>query len=148
MTDDKNLIPSYYTGDVEQVSDKEFATLLGRELSPREYEEGYKVTKYHDLYDTQHTKWGKRICKLVVKAAGGVSKDDLGSEDMSGKMALQTPIEAMVNFAGGVLTNKSKNALIDFINGDKPFRAAMRLLGGIIISPITIRKFRKNELFK
>ncbi len=149
MTDDKKLIPSYYSGDVEDISDKEFAMLLGRdELSPRDYEEGYKVTKYNDLFDTQHTKWGKRICKIVVKAAGGVSKDDLGSEDMSGKMALQTPIEAMVNFAGGVLTNKSMNALIDFINGDKPFRAVMRLLGALIISPFTIRKFRKNELFK
>lgn len=145
LTNDKELYPSYYTGDVENVSDEEFSRLLGRELAEREHEKDYKVTRYNSLIETKHTKWGRRICKLVGRAAKGRG-GELGSENISEEMALQTPLEATANFSTGLLTTKMLNALIDLINGEKTWRSGWILFKGILAAPINIKRARKNEL--
>jgi beta-glucosidase len=144
MSDDKNLFPSYYSGDVENIKDEEFSALIAREISEREFPEGYKFTVNNNLYDARHTGWGKLITKLAVMATSGQA--DLGDPEIMAQIALQTPMEAMCNFSKGVLSEKMLYALLDLLNGDKPTRAFFRLLGGVFTIPYYMRKAKKNDL--
>lgn len=144
MTDDKNRIPSYYSGNVDKVEDTEFISLLGRDLSEREYPKGYKYTSKNNLFDTKNTKWGKRIAKLVVVVAK--KQSDIKDDELIEQASLQTPIEAMCNFSNGILSEKMMLALIDLLNGEKQCKAFLKIIGELFKIPCHSRKAKKHAL--
>lgn len=144
MSDDAKILPSYYSGDVEAVTDEEFSAIIGRDLSEREFPEGYKFTINNNLYDTRNTKWGRRIEKLTLFASRG--QDELGDPETMAQIALQTPMEAMCNFSNGILSEKMLYNLLDLLNGDKPGWAFMKLIGGLFKIPYNMRKAKKHDL--
>ena len=137
IPDYRKTAPSYYTADVQNISDEEWSALYG-ELPVREQDLTKPIDIYNCLDDCKHTKWGAKFCKLIMKMMGGDEDEapkegeNAGQANMMKAMALQIPIRNFIAMSMGVMSEKMANGLLDILNDDRStFKGFMRILGGI-----------------
>lgn len=137
IPDYRKTAPAYYTADVQGISDEQWSAVYGK-LPAREQDLSKPIDIYNCLDDCKHTKWGGRICNLVMKMMGGGSDkegadgENPGESMMLQAMALQIPIRNFIAMSMGVMSEKMAMGLLDILNDDRStFKGFCRILAGI-----------------
>lgn len=133
----KEVAPAYYSADLKAITDDQWTAVYGQELPRRDRDLTKKIDVYDCLEDAEHTKWGKRICKIVtgVSASGG---SNVGDGEMLQHMALQIPIRNFIAMSSGAFDHKMAEGLLEVLNEDtSTAKGFKKILAGI---PRAIKK--------
>ena len=124
IPDYKTLAPSYYTANIKNVPDSEYTAVLGHEIPTNTRDKSQPLTILNTLEDSADTKWGGRLCRLLVKF--------LGAETMMGAVALQTPIKNFISMSFGIFSPKMAEGLLLMLNENKFWRGLGKMIGGFL----------------
>ena len=143
--DDAERLPSYYCGKVEAVSDAEFATLLGRELAPLDKPADYKLDFSSTFEDAKRagSLLGKFIAWLIPKC---IKDNGLGSSAIMVAIIMQTPIRAMSNMSGGLLSDDMAEGLVMLFNREHRLRAWGKIFKGVFLMGKHAKLAKENKL--
>lgn len=115
-------LPSYYSGNVEKVGDKEFAEILGRDI-PRSGYNFYKknrmvITENCTVADLRYSKrWVGRLFSGVIRFAIKLMSAT-GNRDMANTLVmgvLHQPVRGLAKFGG--MSRRQMEALLLIFNG-------------------------------
>ncbi len=111
VPDYKATAPCYYGADVMNVSADAFKAVYGKELPPSERDKTAPFTVLNTIEDSQDSKWGGRIYRLLIKL--------LGADTMAGAVATQLPIKNFISMSFGLFSPEMAQGLIMIIHEDK-----------------------------
>ena len=93
------------------VSADEFTAVYGKELPPSVRDKNAPFTLLNTIEDSQDSKWGGRIYRLLIKL--------LGADTMAGAVATQLPIKNFISMSFGLFSPEMAKGLILIIHDDK-----------------------------
>ncbi len=134
VPDLKATLPSYYNGDIHNISDDEYEKLLGHKLPPKDLPENLTLTISNCIEDAHGNKTGRKVIKMIEALTSS------GDNDFAASIAKQTPIRNFISMSMGVFSVKMADGLLMILSGNKPFKGLMKILAGI---PKAIKKLPK-----
>ncbi len=123
IPDYKATAPCYYGADIMNVSADAFKAVYGKELPPSERDKNAPFTVLNTIEDSQDSKWGGRIYRLLIKL--------LGADTMAGAVATQLPIKNFISMSFGLFSPEMAEGLILIIHDDKLGKGLKIILKGI-----------------
>ena len=123
IPDYRQSAPCYYGADVMNVSADAFKAIYGKELPPSERDKNAPFTVLNTIEDSQDSKWGGRIYRLLIKL--------LGADTMAGAVATQLPIKNFISMSFGLFSPEMAEGLIMIIHDDKLGKGLKIILKGI-----------------
>ena len=123
IPDYKATAPSYYGANIMNISDAEFTAIYGKELPPSQRDKNAPFTFLNTIEDSQDSKWGGRIYRLLIKL--------LGADTMAGAVATQLPIKNFISMSFGLFSPEMAEGLIMIIHEDKLGKGLKIILKGI-----------------
>ena len=123
VPDYKATAPCYYGADIMNVSADAFKAVYGKELPPSERDKNAPFTVLNTIEDSQDSKWGGRIYRLLIKL--------LGADTMAGSVATQLPIKNFISMSFGLFSPEMAEGLIMIIHEDKLGKGLKIILKGI-----------------
>lgn len=123
VPDYKQSAPCYYGADIMNVSADAFKAVYGKELPPSERDKNAPFTVLNTIEDSQDSKWGGRIYRLLIKL--------LGADTMAGAVATQLPIKNFISMSFGLFSPEMAEGLIMIIHDDKLGKGLKIILKGI-----------------
>ncbi len=123
IPDYKATAPCYYGADIMNVSADAFKAIYGKELPPSERDKNAPFTVLNTIEDSQDSKWGGRIYRLLIKL--------LGADTMAGAVATQLPIKNFISMSFGLFSPEMAEGLIMIIHEDKLGKGLKIILKGI-----------------
>ncbi len=143
--DDALKLPSYFGGKVVAVSDAEFETLLGRKPLPLDKPADYKLDFSSTFEDAKRagSGLGRFIAWLIPKC---IKDNGLGSSAIMVAIIMQTPIRAMSNMSGGLLSDDMAEGLIMLFNREHRLRAWGKIFKGVFLMGKHAKLAKQNKL--
>lgn len=130
VPNDRENLPAYYSGDIQNVPDAQFEALLGRPIPNPVRDANLPLDINSSLELAENTAAGKVIngaLRSVIKAiAGGAS-----NEGMMLAMATQIPIRCFVSMSMGVFSEDMAQALLDILNGKSALVGVGKIVAGL-----------------
>lgn len=123
VPDYKATAPSYYGANIMNVPANEFEAVYGQPLPPSERDKNAPFTVLNTIEDSQDSKWGGRIYRLLIKL--------LGADTMAGAVATQLPIKNFISMSFGLFSPEMAEGLIMIIHEDKLGKGLKIILKGI-----------------
>lgn len=123
IPDYKATAPCYYGADIMNVSADAFKAVYGKELPPSKRDKNAPFTVLNTIEDSQDSKWGGRIYRLLIKL--------LGADTMAGAVATQLPIKNFISMSFGLFSPEMAEGLIMIIHEDKLGKGLKIILKGI-----------------
>lgn len=123
IPDYRQSAPCYYGADVMNVSSEAFKAVYGKELPTSERDKNAPFTVLNTIEDSQDSKWGGRIYRLLIKL--------LGADTMAGAVATQLPIKNFISMSFGLFSPEMAEGLIMIIHEDKLGKGLKIILKGI-----------------
>ncbi|MBR5202063.1 MAG: glycoside hydrolase family 3 C-terminal domain-containing protein [Clostridia bacterium] len=123
IPDYKATAPCYYGADVMNVSADAFKAVYGKELPPSTRDKSAPFTVLNTIEDSQDSKWGGRIYRLLIKL--------LGADTMAGAVATQLPIKNFISMSFGLFSPEMAEGLIMIIHEDKLGKGLKVIFKGI-----------------
>lgn len=117
IPDYRATAPAYYD-DIKHITREDFAAVYG-ELPNPQIDTSKRIDKYCCLNDAKHTKWGGKICKLIVKIMSGMGSAENGDGKMLAAMATQIPIRNFVQMSMGAFSEYQAEGLLMMLNDDQ-----------------------------
>ena len=108
-------LPSYYTCDIKNVSDKEFETLLGRPIPDGKW--GGELTENDAICQLYYAKTG--LARLVYKILTNIKNksEAKGKPDLNVLFIYNMPFRAIGKMAGGMVSRKMVDDILLIVNG-------------------------------
>ena len=128
--EDASKLPSYFSGNIKAVSDKEFEALLGHEIPDGKWSGTIQANDaIAQLYYAKSLK-----ARLVWKVLDNMLKKSIakGEPDLNVTFIYNMPIRALGKMAGGMMSQKMCDGVLDIVNGHAIgfFKGAGKLIGG------------------
>ena len=123
IPDFKTTAPSYYGANIMNISDDEFKAIYGADIPPSERDKNAPFTVLNTIEDSQDSKWGGRIYRLLIKL--------LGADTMAGAVATQLPIKNFISMSFGLFSPEMAQGLIMIIHEDKLGKGLKVIFKGI-----------------
>ncbi len=122
-------LPSYYSGDVQNVSDAEFEKLIGYEVPPKALPEGTVFDANSTLADADGTRWGSRINKVVSAVVQRIPLDGLvGDSEMAESIVKEMPVRKLMMMTSGIVNEEMCNDVLKILNDESSGAAVCDLL--------------------
>ena len=140
----KEKLASYYMGQVENVPDSQFQTLLGRPIPQRDWNTREKLTMNDSLSQLFYAK------NPVARTAGKIltkkkqKSEEKGSPDLNILFIQNMPFRALAKMTGGMVTMDMAASILDICNGHF-FRGAGKTIGGFFANRKAVKE-RSKEL--
>lgn len=132
IPDYKETAPAYYTADIDEMNDRQWAAVYGQELPSAARDTSAKITIYNCLDDASHTKWGGRIGRLIQSVITKFASAETGDGAMLQAMAVQIPMRNFISMSMGVFSPKMAEGLLQILNDDEStFKGVCKILGGV-----------------
>lgn len=110
-------LPSYYSGDVQNVSDAEFEQLIGRPIPPKALPEGTVFDINSTLADADNTRWGRKINQVIAAVAPRIPADGLvGSSDMLESIVKEMPVRKIMMMTSGLVNEEMCGDVLQILN--------------------------------
>ncbi len=119
VPDYKSTAPAYYTADLEGMAGAQWEAVLGRPVPSSEPDTSKPIDIYCCLNDARHTKWGGKICNLIVGLMSKMGSAENGDGKMLAAMATQIPIRNFIAMSMGVFSDEMAEGLLMILNDDK-----------------------------
>lgn len=128
MPDDRSALPHYMAGQVHQVTDGEFAALLGRPIPPARWDRTAPLTENDTFSQLCYAKgWvGRTVYRVLRRQAERALASD--KPDLNALFRLGMPFRAVAKMTAGAVDRSMVCALLEIFNGHL-CRGAAHLLG-------------------
>ena len=136
---EKDKMPSYYSGKIENVSDSEFETLLGRPIPDGKW--SGQLSRNDALCQMYYAKSG--LARFAYNRLTAIKKkaDDKGIPDLNILFVYNMPFRAMAKMTGGAVSMEMADGFVDLVNGHF-FKGLGAVIGGYF------RNSRKNKAYE
>lgn len=122
-------LPSYYSGNVQNVSDAEFEKLIGYAVPPKVLPEGAVFDANSTLADADGTRWGGRINKVVSAVVQRIPLDGLvGDSEMAESIVKEMPVRKLMMMTSGIVNEEMCNDVLKILNDENSGAAVCDLL--------------------
>lgn len=122
-------LPSYYSGNVQNVPDEEFEKLIGYEVPPKALPEGTVFDANSTLADADGTRWGGRINRVVSAVVQRIPLDGLvGDSEMAESIVKEMPVRKLMMMTSGIVNEEMCNDVLKILNDDSSGAAVCDLL--------------------
>ena len=123
--------PEYYSGELFNISDTSFETVLGRPIPEKFRDNSQPLQVSNNLEDADYTRNGAAINNLIKRVLGFVGKLNIGGTgDMLAAMALEMPIRNFITMSAGVFTDEMADGLMQILSdGNIPTGLAKIIIG-------------------
>ncbi len=130
-------LPNYWKGTVEQVSDAEFAKLLGREIPPHTWNRKAPLDMNQPIACLQYAK--NPLARFVFHIIDYLRRkaDRKGAPDLNILFIYNMPFRGIAKMMGGMVDMRMVQAIMVIVNGNF-FRGAGQLISAF-------RKMRKEQ---
>ena len=134
-------LPSYYAASIENVSDKEFETLLGRPIPDGKW--SGLLTENDAVCQLYYAKCG--LARLVYKILTNLKNksEAKGKPDLNILFIYNMPFRAIGKMAGGMVSRKMVDDILFIVNGHF-FRGVGRVIVDFFRNLRTCSKFNKS----
>lgn len=117
IRDRSSVLPSYYSGNVQNVSDAEFEQLIGRPIPPKSLPEGTVFDINSTLADADNTRWGRKINQVIAAVAPRIPADGLvGSSDMLESIVKEMPVRKIMMMTSGLVNEEMCGDILQILN--------------------------------
>lgn len=125
----KEIVPSYFTGNITQVNEKEFAALYGKELPDGSW--GGEIGINDAICQFYYAKSG--LCRLVYKILTKMLNDNnkKGEPDLDILFIYNMPIRGISRMTGGTVNMKMVYGITEIANGHF-FKGMGKVISGFI----------------
>ena len=139
----KEQLPSYYMGQVDNVPDSQFGTLLGRPIPQKNWDTGARLTMNDSLSQLSYAK--NPLARMAGKILEGKRRksEEKGSPDLNILFIQNMPFRALAKMTGGMVTMDMAAAILDICNGHF-FRGAGRTIGGFFANRRAVKERSKK----
>lgn len=126
---DLSELPSYVSGQVDRVTDEEFAILLGRPVPVEEWAVGQELQLNDPLLKMQYAKSG--LARLIFRILDGLLKkaEAKGKPDLNLLFMYNMPFRALAKMTGDLLDQEMVAGLLAVVNGNF-FKGLNQLIRG------------------
>ena len=129
--EEAKTLPSYFSGKIKNVSDKEFETLLGHLIPDGHWSGTIQANDaIAQLYYAKSIK-----ARLAWKVLDGMLNKSIakGQPDLNVTFIYNMPIRALGKMAGGMMSQEMCDGVLDIVNGHAIsfFKGAGKLIGGL-----------------
>ena len=124
---DLSGLPHYVTGQIHQVTDREFTVLLGRPIPPNRWDRAEPLTENDTFSQLCYAKgWaGRLVYRILRRQADRAAAAD--KPDLNALFRLGMPFRAVAKMTAGMVDMDMARALLQIFNG-RLWRGAYRLL--------------------
>ena len=143
--EDAATLPSYFSGNIKAVSDKEFEALLGHEIPDGKWSGTIQANDaIAQLYYAKSLK-----ARLVWKVLDSMLNKSIakGQPDLNVTFIYNMPIRAIGKMAGGMMSQKMCDGILDIVNGHAIgfFKGLGKLIGGFFKQQKIAKKAKALE---
>lgn len=135
-----NRMPSYYSGLIQQVDDKEFEALLGTPIPSGKWTGDLTVNDA--ICQMYYAKSG--IARFAYKKLTGMKKksEDAGKPDLNILFIYNMPFRAIAKMTGGMVSMEMVEGIVTMVNGHL-FRGLGRVISGFFRNRSLNKKYVK-----
>lgn len=143
--EDLNLLPSYFSGNIKDVTDEEFEQLLGHPIPDGRWSGTIEMNDaIAQLYYAKSLK--ARLAWKIMTARLNKSIEK-GTPDLNTTFIYNMPIRAIGKMAGGAVSQDMCEGILDIVNGHTGgfFKGAGKLIGGYFKQRGVAKKAKELE---
>ena len=120
-------LPYYYTGIIQQISDQEFETLLGRPVPSGKWSGNLSVNDA--ICQMYYAKSG--VARFIYKVLTNLKKrsEAKGKPDLNILFIYNMPFRAIAKMTGGAVSMEMVNGMVNVVNGHF-FQGMKKIIGG------------------
>lgn len=135
------LLPYYYTGLVQKISDEEYETLLGHKIPSGEWSGQLGVNDA--ICQMYYAK--SRLARFVYKVLTDKKKksEQTGKPDLNVLFIYNMPLRAIAKMTNGMVGMDMVHGMVQIVNGEF-FRGLGRVIGGFISNGVKNRRFERK----
>lgn len=135
------LLPYYYTGLVQKISDEEYETLLGHKIPSGEWSGQLGVNDA--ICQMYYAK--SRLARFVYKVLTDKKKksEQMGKPDLNVLFIYNMPLRAIAKMTNGMVGMDMVHGMVEIVNGEF-FRGLGRVIGGFISNGVKNRRFERK----
>ena len=135
------LLPYYYTGLVQKISDEEYETLLGHKIPSGEWSGQLGVNDA--ICQMYYAK--SRLARFVYKVLTDKKKksEQTGKPDLNVLFIYNMPLRAIAKMTNGMVGMDMVHGMVEIVNGEF-FRGLGRVIGGFISNGVKNRRFERK----
>lgn len=135
------LLPYYYTGLVQKISDEEYETLLGHKIPSGEWSGQLGVNDA--ICQMYYAK--SRLARFVYKVLTDKKKKSgqMGKPDLNVLFIYNMPLRAIAKMTNGMVGMDMVHGMVEIVNGEF-FRGLGRVIGGFISNGVKNRRFERK----
>lgn len=134
-------LPSYYSGDIQNVSDAEFEKLIGCAIPPKSLPEGTVFDANSTLADADGTRWGGRINRVVSAVVQRIPLDGLvGDSEMAESIVKEMPVRKLMMMTSGIVNEEMCNDVLKILNDEGSGAAVCDLLKNLAKQAVKLPK--------
>lgn len=135
------LLPYYYTGLVQKISDEEYETLLGHKIPSGEWSGQLGVNDA--ICQMYYAK--SRLARFAYKALTDKKKksEQTGKPDLNVLFIYNMPLRAIAKMTNGMVGMDMVHGMVEIVNGEF-FRGLGRVIGGFISNGVKNRRFERK----
>lgn len=135
------LLPYYYTGLVQKISDEEYETLLGHKIPSGEWSGQLGVNDA--ICQMYYAK--SRLARFVYKVLTDTKKksEQTGKPDLNVLFIYNMPLRAIAKMTNGMVGMDMVHGMVEIVNGEF-FRGLGRVIGGFISNGVKNRRFERK----
>ena len=134
-------MPYYYTGLIQQITDREFEALLGHSIPDGAW--SGKLTVNDAICQMYYAK--SRLARFVYKRliVMKTKAEDSGKPDLNILFIYNMPFRAIAKMTGGMVSMDMVHGIVDVVNGNF-FSGIKQIIGGYFTNVIENRKLKRK----
>ncbi len=145
--------PLYFAGDIKNVTDDDFAALMGlyeEDFVPHKTDD--RFTRFNCLADAANTDCGKKIESFVSKAIGKALENDEVMYESVYNMVMTMPLCRLEAFTQGKVSEAGVDAIVHLINSNSITESLAVAASGIpdmllnVIEPLVLKFVDKKSV--
>lgn len=135
------LLPYYYTGLVQKISDEEYEALLGHKIPSGEWSGQIGVNDA--ICQMYYAK--SRLARFVYKVLTDKKKksEQTGKPDLNVLFIYNMPLRAIAKMTNGMVGMDMVHGMVQIVNGEF-FRGLGKVIGGFISNGVKNRRFERK----
>lgn len=135
------LLPYYYTGIVQQISDSEFETLLGRPIPDGKW--SGELTANDAICQMYYAE--SRLARFIYHRLTGMKKksEEKGKPDLNILFIYNMPFRALAKMTAGAVSMDMVDGFLEIVNGHF-FRGIKKVIGGFFANARANKAYEKR----
>lgn len=135
--------PLYYTGDIKNIPDEQFAAIYGKELPPQVRDPDEPLDFNSTILDGKDVPavrlLKKIVCKVVVNSAPNEAQGKVAANSV-----MSIPIRLIISMSQGVISQEIGQSIVDILDAKGLVKPAFKILFGLTKTIKNVPKLLKT----